>query len=112
MSYHFVLGVSVRCDDCHAAAARGEQLIGVWPGTDVERSELPGWHADGHRHRCPDCARRRECAGAGHRFGTWTAATEGGRVPLIRQVCAGCGAERAVPAYSLNVETSAPLLAS
>lgn len=112
MSYHFVLGTSVRCDDCHAAAARGNQPIGIWPSENVDRGELPGWEADGHRHRCPACARRRECAATGHRFGDWIAAGDLGRVPLIRQVCGCCGAERAVPAYSVTAAVPAPLLAS
>ena len=115
MSYQTVLGVTVRCDDCHAAAARGEQLIGVWPTAAVPFEELPGWASEGTRHYCPNCSQRRRCATAGHRFGPWFPAPDAGRVPLIHHVCRVCGVDRAAPAYCVRADIAdapAPLLAS
>ena len=115
MSYQMVLGVTVRCDDCYAAAARGDQAIGVWPSTAIPRDELPGWESEGPRHYCPACAQRRRCAAAGHRFGPWFPAPDEGRVPLIHHVCRVCGVDRAAPAYCVHTVAAAapaPLLAS
>jgi len=116
MSYQMVLGITVRCDDCYAAAPRGEAPIGVWSTTAVAGDELPGWESEGPRHYCPTCAQRRRCAAAGHRFGPWFPAPDEGRVPLIHHVCRVCGVDRAAPAYCVRtvIETpaTAPLLAS
>lgn len=113
MSYQMIPGVTVRCDDCHAAAARGAQPIGVWPTTAVPLDELPGWQSQGHFHLCPECTRRRQCAASGHRFGPWAPSAERGRVPLVHHVCRVCGVERAAPAYCVGAEAcpSEPLLA-
>ena len=101
MSYETVLGVVVRCDDCHAAASRQDQPIGVWSSAEVPADDLPGWAVHGHRHHCPTCAQRRRCAAAGHRFGPWfTAGNEGG-VALIHRVCPVCGADEAAPANTV-----------
>lgn len=100
MSYQTVMGVTIRCDDCHAAAGRGDQPIGVWPSTDVSVADLPGWAKEGQIHRCPLCAERRRCAAAGHRFGPWSPAPGGGPVELIHRTCLVCAADQVAPAYS------------
>jgi hypothetical protein len=114
MSYQMVLGVTVRCDDCFAAAARGDQPIGVWPTAAVSLDELPGWQSEGPRHHCPTCSRRRRCAAEGHRFGPWFPGPDEGRVPLVHHVCRVCGVDRVAPAYCVRTEPAetATLLAS
>jgi hypothetical protein len=108
MSFQTVVGVTVRCDDCHAAASRGDQPIGVWPSTDVSGVDLPGWALDGQVHRCPSCARRRGCAAQGHRYGPWFPASAEGPVELVHRTCRVCAAEQVAPAYSQAPVNPAP----